>query len=131
MELFNHGNIWKTDPGTVEFKAEFFFRGIGGMTDCATLLRHVSKTYYHPQQVVMFQGIEFERGRELHCTGETTAGFLWTVTKDEVQYSAIKLLVSLSDINGISEEEFDQYSKIQMRHQIGDGEWSEWISVFG
>lgn len=130
MELFNYGNKWTGDPGSVELKVDVFFRGMGGMNDCATLLRHVSKHYFHPQQAVMYQGIELPGHDGFQCAGETTIGLLWTVPKDKVDQSVKELYECLSNRDDISDVDFDQYSKMQVNHQIDNGEWSEVVEIF-
>ncbi len=111
-------------------KVDVFFRGMGGMNDCATLLRHVSKHYYHPQQVVMYQGIELPGNDGLLCAGESTIGLLWMVPKEKIDQSVEELYDCLANHDDISDVDFDQYSKMQVNHQIGDGEWSEVVEIF-
>lgn len=131
--IFNLGNEWMLKEGAQKLNVEVFFRGIGGVQDTILTLVKLKEAGIYIHQYVMVDGIRFEKDDPYMCSGEATLGITTHFMPEQTDYidNVYKVLLSMKKNNNIDKNhwlnDYDQYGKIQIRHQVNDGEFSQWV----
>lgn len=131
-EMFNLGNTWSLKEGAKRLDIEVFFRGMSYAQDGILALAKLQEAGFLIHQCVMFNGGEFEPDHPRVIDGELELGIVTYFMPESKDF--IKTVYdTLFDININSKidsehwlNDYDQYSKIQVRHRVDGGDWSKW-----
>jgi len=130
--MFNLGNEWMLKEGAQKLNVEVFFRGIGGVQDTIMTLAKLREAGIYIHQYVMVDGNQITKDMPLMCSGEATLALTLHYMPGQTDFidNIYAVLLSMKKNASIANEHWlndhDQYSKIQIRHQINDGEFSKW-----
>ena len=131
--IFNLGNEWALKEGAQKLDVQIFFRGIGGVQDTIMTLAKLNEAGVYIHQYAMVDGIRFKKDMPYMCSGEATLGITTHYMPEQTDYidNIYKVLLSMNHNPSIAEHHWlndhDQYSKIQIRHQVNDGEFTKWV----
>ena len=135
-KLFDLGNEWQLTKSVDASKihqtdVDVFFRGLGGTSDCAQVMAKLAKAELMPQQVVMIDGIDFGDKRGLMLAGEASIGLKFLssddcITTDELIKQIYDVLFDYTPAFDDGND-MDQYGKIQIRHRVDNGSWTDSI----
>lgn len=130
--LFNLGHTWSLKKEAQKIELQIFFRGLGGTQDCALVMAKLAKARMLPVQMVMVDGIQLEKNEPLGLYGEASLGLTY-YSMDPIK-DLSKILVVLFNCKGDTDyskkswiNDYDQYSKIQVRSKVDSEDWSRWI----
>ncbi len=130
--LFNLGHTWSLKKEAQKIELQIFFRGLGGTQDCALVMAKLAKARMLPIQMVMVEGIDFGNNEPLGCYGEASLGLTYYSMEPIKDLS--KILAVLFNCKGDTDyskkswiNDYDQYSKIQVRSKVDSEDWSRWI----
>lgn len=132
-KMFDLGNEWGLKEGAQRLDIQVFFRGIGGVQDTILALVKLREARIKPYQYVMFDGSKFSEDEPRICSGEAGIGITTFYMPEQTDfvdlvYSALMDFSPNAAIDAKSWlNDHDQYCKIQIRHRINGGEWSNWI----
>ena len=130
--MFNLGNKWMLKEEARKLNVEVFFRGIGGVQDTIMTLVKLKEAGIYIHQYVMVDGIKFRKDMPLMCSGEATLSLTLHYMPEQTDFinNIYSVLLNMKKNTSIADKHWlndhDQYSKIQIRHQINDGEFSKW-----
>ena len=130
-KLFDLGHTWSIRKEAQRLELEVFFRGMGGTQDCVLALAKLAKAEMLPVQFVMVDGIEFADEPTLKLYGEASLGLTYYSMNPAQDLSAIKAVLydfgpDLDHARDSWINDYDQYSKIQIRSRIDSQAWSAW-----
>ena len=132
----NPNHEWHTKPEAKRLDVQVFFRGLGGDQDTILTLVKLKKAGYHLFQYNMIDGMSFERddhfkGKRI-SSGEATIGFTTYFMPKQKNFveDLYKTLMDDPASDDVAPkdflEDYDQYIKIQVRHKVDNGKWSDW-----
>lgn len=129
--LFDLGHTWSVRKEAQKIEIEVFFRGMGGTQDCVLALAKLAKAKLLPFQSVIVDGIRFADEPKLSIFGEASLGLTYYSMDTDKDLSAIKaVLYDFSQDPDSSSKswinDYDQYSKIQIRSKVDGKSWSKW-----
>ncbi len=134
-DLVNTNIEWPVKSGARRLDVEVFFRGLGGCRDTILTLVKLREAGFHIFQYTMLDGIDMGDdtgpGPRM-CSGEADLGITTFFMPDQTDFiqRIYKTLFDMTENKQIDPDhwlnDYDQYSKIQVRHRVDCGEFSEW-----
>ena len=130
--LFNLGHTWGVKKEAQKIELQIFFRGLGGTQDCALVMAKLAKARMLPVQMVMVDGIQFSDTDSLGLYGEASLGLTYYSMDPAKDLPKIKaVLFNCEQDPDYSKKswinDYDQYSKIQVRSKVDSEDWSAWL----
>jgi len=130
--MFNLGNTWSIKEGAKRLDIQVFFRGMSYAQDGILAQAKLQEAGFLLHQCVMLQGNEFKPGCRA-IEGEVELGIVTYFLPHQQKDFIKKVYDTLFDCNINSQinpkhwlNDYDQYCKIQVRHRVNGGKWSEW-----
>ena len=134
--MYDLGNNWMLKEGAQKLEIEVFFRGIGGRQDTILTLAKLYEAGYYIHQYVMVDGDDIIGNGNLMCSGEATIAITTHFMPEQSDYidNIYKVLTDTNPNPKINANhwlnDFDQYSKIQIRHRVDNGEFTDWVDGY-
>ena len=133
-KFFNLGQTFNLRPEAKKLELQVYFRGLGGYQDTIMTLVKLREANIKVYQYVMIDGENEGIGLPRSCSGESTIGITTFFMPDNTDFIS-EIYDALFDMNDIKQihtdhwlNDFDQYIKIQVRHRVEGGQWSDWTS---
>ena len=131
MSNFTTNEQWSLKPEAQKLEVQVFFRGLGGNQDTILTLAKLQEAGVYIYHYAMLDGVKFVDMEKRIGDGEATLGFT-TFFMPDTDFIK-KLYAILFDFNqnkNIDKKhwlnDYDQYMKIQVKHRVDGGDWSEW-----
>jgi hypothetical protein len=131
-KMFDLGNEWNLKPEAQKLDIQVFFRGIGGYQDTILTLVKLCDAKIKAYQYVMFDGESFG-GEPRCCSGEAGVGITTFFMPEQTDFidNTYKVLMNTKQNTDFVKDhwlnDLDQYGKIQVRHRVNGGDWTEWV----
>jgi hypothetical protein len=134
--MFDLGNEWSLKPQAQKLEIQVYFRGLGGYQDTILTMVKLRDAGIKAYQYVMFDGEKFEPNEPRYCSGEAGIGVTTFFMPEQTDFidNVYKVLMDTKTNPDIDKKhwlnDYDQYGKIQVRHRVAGGEWTEWIAGY-
>jgi hypothetical protein len=135
-KMFDLGNEWSVKPQAQKLEIQVFFRGIGGYQDTILTMVKLRDAGIKAYQYVMFDGESFSPKEPRLCSGEAGIGITTFFMPEQTDFidHVYKVLMDTKTNPDIGKKhwlnDYDQYGKIQVRHRVSGGDWTEWIAGY-
>ena len=129
-DMFDLGNTWNLKEQAQRLDIQVFFRGISYAQDTIMVLAKLQEAGFFIHQYVMYNGENWDSRRS--CSGEADLAIVTYYMPEQTDYvnRIYDTLFDFTDNACINEDhwlnDYDQYCKIQVRHRVDGGKWSEW-----